>query len=481
MVAVFLLSWTLSSTGDRVFLNNRGIVMGERAFHLGRLKYVIILLLLVLWPLAAQAQDVKGKVLSLSQSAMEDYDFFELESADDKLMQATQLIESSGTRDPSFANVYVAQAVVSYGRFKDAAPAIADERAYSALLKALAYNPDVDIPPDYRSGELESILRKARNAISSGATPMTTARATMQHTPIYEAQRCESAEIYATVPAHPDIYRVVMHYSTGSGQYDEIEMRPSAGSADNFFGVVPGLATQGDSFTYYIEATGRSGNVVVADGSAASPHRVDVIGECGGLSDGDLSQKYGDPLFQFTVGIGTGLTFLRDSKDTMCTSTGCPALPRGISSVSGAGILPFHMKISAMFNLPAHIQLGVQLRGQLVNTQNTGQMADDFMNAWDSLMLGVELRYFPIFRQPFRFYIGLAAGGGGANATVILSDYDNYKDLYTFGYGYISPELGFLWTFHKYVGLALELALPIHFPEHPNVHFDLSVGPYFQF
>ena len=95
--------------------------------------------------------------------------------------------------------------------------------------------------------------------------------------------------------------------------------------------------------------------------------------------------------------------------------------------------------------------------------------------------MGVEFRYFPLDTQPYRVYVGLAAGGGGANATFILSNQGNYRDLYKFGYGYIAPEVGFLLTLHRYVGLAFELAMPFHFPQNPNVHFDLSVGPFVQF
>ena len=171
--------------------------MGAHANLLAKLKLILILMLLFVGPLSAQAQDIKSSVLSLSQSAMADYDDFELEAADEKLMQATQLIESSTTSDPAFANVYVAQAVVSHGRFKDTAPAIAEDRAFSALLKALSYNPDVDIPADYRSGELENLLNKARKvyATSGSAVVLNTTKPVIDHTPLYEQQRCQAAGI----------------------------------------------------------------------------------------------------------------------------------------------------------------------------------------------------------------------------------------------------------------------------------------------
>ena len=461
--------------------------MGAHANLLAKLKLILILMLLFVGPLSAQAQDIKSSVLSLSQSAMADYDDFELEAADEKLMQATQLIESSTTSDPAFANVYVAQAVVSHGRFKDTAPAIAEDRAFSALLKALSYNSDVDIPADYRSGELENLLNKARKvyATSGSAVVLNTTKPVIDHTPLYEQQRCQAAEIRARVPAHPNIYRVVVHYAPDTEQYKDIEMHPSGESADILVAEVPGLATQGNELLYYIEGINRSGEVVVTSATAADPNHVIMIGACGGLSTSDLATKYGEPLFQMTVGVGTGLMFASEA-ESYCTKNTCYrkndiAQPFNTAGVNGPGILPVHLKISAMFNLPAHIQLGLQIRGQLANTQNTSEITKEYLGPWDALSMGVEFRYFPLYKQPYRLYVGLAAGGGGANATFILSNQGNYRDLYKFGYGYIAPEVGFLLTLHRYVGLAFELAMPFHFPQNPNVHFDLSVGPFVQF
>ena len=70
-----------------------------------------------------------------------------------------------------------------------------------------------------------------------------------------------------------------------------------------------------------------------------------------------------------------------------------------------------------------------------------------------------------------------------ANATIFTgSKFNDFKAIYLIkGPFHIAPEIGFLWSFHKYVGLAIELAIPFHFPDKFNVHFDLSVGPYFQF
>ncbi len=459
--------------------------MNNRANLLGKLRLILVMLILLVAPLSAQAQDVKSAVISLSQSAMADYDEFELEAADEKLSQATKLIESSTDSDPEFAKIYVSQAIVSYGLFKDAAPAIANERAYSAMLKALSYDPEVTIPDDYRTSDLESIMNKARKLFSnssSGPVVLSTTKPVMEHTPLYELQRCEVAEVRARVPAHPDIYRVVVHYAPDSAQYEEIEMHPSASAADIFIAEIPGLATQGNELLYYIDAVNRSGEVIVNNATAASPNHVLMIGKCGGLSTSDIVTKYGDPLFQITLGLGTGFTFVSDADNTMCHSNDCFANGKGfrVDDVSGGGVLPFHLKISALFNLPAHIQLGIQLRGQIVNTQGTGGMAADYLEPWDSLSMGAEFRYYPLYKQPYRLYIGLGIGGGGANATLFLSNYDNYHDLYKFGYGYIAPEVGFLLTLHKYVGLAFELAIPIHFPQDPNVHFDLSIGPFFQ-
>lgn len=453
-------------------------------------------------PQVAMAQDDSiDQAIELSKSAMEDYDFFELEAADSKLMQATAIVETLNDTSPKAANIYIAQGVVSYGRFKDSAKAIAEERAFSAFLKALSIDASASIPKDYRSTELEAILDKARAAIATApkTSVVPTAKPAIDHTPVPTHDRCTAFEIAANVPAHPDIYRVKLYYAVDDKRgYESLEMRPVADHPDRLVAVIPGLDTQGERIRYFIEATNRTGEPVVNVGSDLRPLNTALTGECRGFSDDDIESQYGSPLFQLSVMIGTGAAVVDGETytlplDAIKNSAGGAGDEKRYSGVNtGLAVVPLHLRASAVFNLPANFQLGAYIRGQLVNIVDKGLRYDKNSNlaveisdgkVVGNLMVGVVLRYLAISRQPYRMYVGLEFGWGGANATVDLgADFNNYKAIYLIkGPFHIAPEIGFLWSFHRNVGLAVELAVPFHFPDKFTPQFDLSVGPYFQF
>ncbi|MCL2325453.1 MAG: hypothetical protein FWC40_02975 [Proteobacteria bacterium] len=420
------------------------------------------------------------RAINLSREAMEEYDNFELDLADSKILEAVRLLESERVTDKGVASVYVAQGVVGYGRFKDSAPVIAQERAYSAFLKAVSLDPGVELPIDYRTSDLEAILIRAREAISHGSTPaVSTASApNIDHKVVISGERCVPIELTATVPAHPDIYRIMLRYqSDGLPLFSAIEMVPDIQIPTMLRATIPGSAARGAQVRYFIEATNRSGDVVTAVGSDTRPLTTMLSGKCVGLPEDDPTEKYGDPLFQLTIAAGTGFGLIKGMtenclKSSLCISNDSQAY-NGVGF--GAALVPFFVRASAVFNLPADFQLGAYIRGQVVNIVKD--------NAQASIMVGATLRYLAIARQPYRLYIGLGFGWGGANATVFLGkQFKDFKDVYIFrGPVHIAPEIGFLWSFHRNVGLAIELAVPVHFPDDPRVHFDLSIGPYFQF
>ncbi|MBQ9396074.1 MAG: hypothetical protein IJU23_11270, partial [Proteobacteria bacterium] len=329
---------------------------------ISRLGYIIILIAVSLFAASnafAESGSVK-KVVQLSKAAMEDYDNFELEDADTKLIQAVQMVENLGVTDPGVANVYVAQGIVSFGRFKDSVVSIAEDRAYTAFLKALTLNPNVTIPDDYRSDELQKIFDKAKSDIetASHSTKIAVAAAapSVEHTPIQYNNRCTPLRILASVPSHPDIYRTFVYYSVdGQFKSEALEMKPTLESADILEATIPALDTRGDKIVYYIEAQNRRGQVVANVSDANSPMVVTMEGECVGLTAEEKAQTYGDPLFQFSLLFGTAIGVIPDNSNTTCYYSGeahnyyCNDSSRSGSNVidqatmkRGVAILPFH-------------------------------------------------------------------------------------------------------------------------------------------
>lgn len=194
------------------------------------------------------------------------------------------------------------------------------------------------------------------------------------------------------------------------------------------------------------------------------------------------------PSFQFSIMFGTGVGITGDKTENCDGNAKC--MPNGGSESSittGVSSLPLHLRASAMFNLPKHFQIGVYLRGQLINIVKDSLTPPAKANVKNpeqyNIMVGLTARYLIRWEQPYRLYIGLELGWGGANATVNMGrNFNNFIDIYLYkGPWHVAPEIGFLWNFHKNIGLAFELTIPIVFPERPSAFFDLSIGPYIQF
>lgn len=457
--------------------------------HRYLVSWFVALSVLIFAPLCGFAQNAFAQnssaqeAFELSKSAMDDYDFFEFESADEKLTQATQIIENLNVKSPNAASVYIAQAVVGYGRFKDSAPQIAHDRAFSAFLKALTIDPNAQIPADYSAPDLDDILQEAKQAIQN--TPKTNLsvianiKPVVEHSAVGTSQRCEPISIMANVPAHPDIYRVLLYYAPDDQPFASLEMHPDAVSSDAFVGNIPSNATQNTRVRYYINAVDRNGTTVAAVGTPIKPLNTMLSGECAARPAEEVALDYGDPIFQWTIKVGTGLAFVEGN--TYTQPNGNSGTYNGVSF--GTAIMPVHLRTDFMFNLPQHFQLGIYIRGQLANivdmkSENT---TDEDAGVWGNLMFGVALRYFILHYQPYRLYVGIEGGYGGANATVNTGVNDFNAIYLVRGPGHIAPQIGFLWSFHKNVGLALDLTVPIHFPEKVNAHIDFSAGIFCQF
>lgn len=456
---------------------------------------LLFVALLCMLPTYAFAQSALQTAAQLSNGALDDYDNFELEDADAKIMQATHILEQNNVTDVKAAKIYIVQGIISYGRFKDSAPAIADERAFSAFLNAMTIDPSVEIPSDYKSEEIEEVFERAKAtfeaAPKSSAAALSAVKPSVNHTAVTSANRCQALEIRATVPAHPDIYRVYLYYAVDDQRgYTQTELHPTLASSDILTADIPALDTRGNKIQYYIEAQNRMGEVVAGVANPNAPLTSVLVGQCTGLSAEELDKTYGDPLFQFSILFGTGFGVVEGKVLNCLNSSKCPTNTANndgteVKVTTGMAILPFHLRASGVFNLPYNIQLGFYLRGQLADiVSKTLSNPKNVENPEIyNIMLGLTLRYLALHTQPYRLYIGAEIGWGGSNAEVPLgSKYNNFVDIYLYeGPIHIAPEIGFLWTFHQNVGLAVELAIPIHFPKKPSVHFDLSVGPFFQF
>ena len=461
--------------------------------HLTRVRSALIALLVSFGSVCAFASSAHAApfndAVALSTEAMTLYDDFELEDAEVKIREAVEIIEANKITDPSVANIYVAQGVIGYGRLKDSAPAIAEDRAYAAFLKAVSLKKTVEIPGDYRSPELDEILERAKNDMQSGSLPVIAGVApkpALDHTAITASGRCSALPVVVVANESEKISSMTLYYqSDDESSYNSVVMDRDPANVRSFKGVIPGVATRGSQVRYYIEARNNENATVGTVGSSNRPYAAVLTGACENLTDEDIVALYGDPLFQFNVNVGTGIAILRKGMSLQRNPNAFNPSNYDTVSKSGAAITPFFIRASGVFNLPYNMQLGIYLRGQVVNIFDGTEKyitQDGGNKAFPSLMIGATFRYLAIARQPYRLYVGVEFGWGGANASVPKND-GKVGLVLIDGKLHIAPQIGFLWTFHKNVGLNVELTVPIHFvnAEYETAHFDLSVGPYFQF
>lgn len=344
---------------------------------------------------------------------------------------------------------------------------------------------------------------------------------------ITNSGRCTPITIKADVLDYT-ISQVFIYYATGNLNYIMHPMMSSPQAPNLFIATLPEAAAQGDYIDYYIEAFNANKTLIATSGNALNPTRIFLTGECpdkapdaaaqhastgikqtpeaqsdvsqdatlhqnASFQNKDRSQSSStddtsDPIFQFTVLLGSAFGIISDKTENCDYDARCNgSMNAQLRLGTGIAWLPFHLRASAMFNLPKHFQIGLYVRGQLIDivkySLNAGAKANiDFPEQYN-IMVGVAARYLVLWEQPYRLYLGLEFGWGGAYASVDMgTDFNNFRDIYLYkGPLHIAPELGFLWNFHKNVGLAVELTIPIVFPERPSAFFDLSLGPFVQF
>lgn len=433
-----------------------------------RLQYFVLLCCVAALTLLgghAYAQSSASLVSELSKEAMQEYDFMEFAAAEEKISQAIAIIEKEGIKEAYTAQVFLAQAIISYGYLKDSAKAIAEEKAFNSFVRAVAINRDVQIPADYRSNELEVILERARNTVGTTSVASIVKEPEVIHTGISSTQPCKPLTVEAIVPVHPDVYRIKLYYLSDSDkEYRSIDMTPSIQEPSLFSATIPSSETDAKQIKYYIEALNRQNQAVASVASYAEPFITVTVGEC---EKEDLG--YGDPIFQLSAVVGTGFGVVKGMtenchKDTRCQKNEGPVF-QGVGL--GVASVPLFVRADLVFNLPKSFQVGAYARIQII----------DF-----AYMFGGLVRYV-FLNQPHRLYLGVLGGWGDATAKINLGPkFQNFTDVYRLkGSGHAGLQFGFMWSFHKNIGFVVDLTALVHFPTKVNFQAEVAIGPFIQF
>ncbi|OIP31852.1 MAG: hypothetical protein AUK47_21685 [Deltaproteobacteria bacterium CG2_30_63_29] len=440
---------------------------------------VLLLLAGLLVPTAAMAQnDTLTEVRLLYTAGLEAYDFFEYDTAEEKFDQAIEVAKAAGIEDPLVAKVYLAKGFLFHARFKDTALAVANDKTFDEFVKAISIDYNVQIPDDYKTDEIEVILKNAREIVpepknggnnnnnnNNNNNTVKHGDVRLRHNALAVADACQPIAISASVPADPEAYRAYLHYRpSDSERFESVELQPNPSDPEIFNAEIPIEATTSPTIAYYLEVQNRQQAVVASVGSRSEPINVTVIGTC----ELPGSKR---PIVHVLLSAGTGIGFANGDAERCPTTAACygesfdPSRFEGVKA--GIAPAPFHVNGEVLFNVIKELQIGLYTRYQIIEP---------------ALMIGAKLRYFILPDEPNRFYTGFGVGWGDAAYVVNLGpEFNNFKDIVRAeGPVHVGFNIGYMLTLHENFGLQFDVYTPIHFPNF-TFHFDVNVGPFIQF
>lgn len=437
-------------------------------------------LLLTSWltPQFAAAQDAKAQIKQFYEQGLEQYDFFEYEAARKLFEQGIGLAKSSKVQDPYVAKLYIAVAILDHAQFKDTAPQVAESKARDGFLVALTIDKTAKIDENYSNPELEAIFKEVQKSVGGGTTggtgdpitPPVGGPPTVTHQPLSVVNAGDPLSFRATIPNHPDVFRVRVRYrGPTAADFESLELQPSPQSPDVFVATLPSQGLTYNNLFYYIEVLDRAQAVKATAGTPASPFKVTVLGQSTTEPDpGSKGKKM--PLMSLALGVGMGVG-LAEGDSLNCIKTvkchgGQPERLKGVAP--GMARTSTFILLDALFFVIPEIELGAYGRFQ-------------FEPETETVMGGAKLRYFLMRNEDHLLYSGFVLGGGYVRYLVNLGEsFNNFTDVVEKGFIHLGPNFGYVVMFNKNIGMQFDLLIPIHFPDF-TFHIDLSVGPYFQF
>jgi hypothetical protein len=396
--------------------------------------FLVVLVLLTLSPGAVRAESGStARIEELHDEALDAYSNMDMDRAAEILEEAIQLAQREGVRGRLAAQLQLTLgAVLVLGQNR-----LADGR--DRLLAAARESADIEPDPMMSTPLLDQlwqdVLSEARPAATEGAVesseePITDEPVTFGQgrvIPILVAEQLpdHAVPIYVEVQQVRDIRRVLLAYR-GADQrgFLAIEMEQYH---EGYAGRIPCHRVRPPRVEYFITVLDSRGEVIATAGSEEDPFVVSVREELSGrephlpnaepepiCSEDDSHQRDDEQslparrerLMYVEAGIGTGagVPFSTGQETNACVVNGEDR--RDFIEVNPALAWTELVLTPALgFYLTQRVTLGI--RGRL---QFAGAVLPEAPHIGGVL---AELRFFPVFNDPVRFFIELGLGGGG--------------------------------------------------------------------
>ncbi len=430
---------------------------------------MMVMALATAWVGTAAAQDNSQLTDSLTR-AQEFYDTLALSEAEKEIEDALALAERLGMgNDPAVADLHIFMGIVRQ-------PLSGDDAAAAAFRQALLVNRDVQLPTDYATPALQSILDKERAALppiepikpDPPVDPPPVEGPALRHSPVSSGYAGEPLVFDAEIPPTVPVYRVVLNYRRfGESDYTTTEMAPKGDTGFAF--TLPGAQVCGSRIDYYIVALDRTSAVLAEEGNRISPLSVAVLGGSTGC-DGKITKPIDDPppgddgerqyvFFMLSPGTGTGLVL----------ESSTPLVNPDSDVAPGVALAPLHLNVELGVQITNSLHLSATYRNQFVFLTDGLEIEPIF---------GGKLRWWFDNEGDFIMYTGVGGGFGNVRhlITVTLADgQGTFNDTINHGPIHASAGFGFGYRATPNVALVFDIYPMVLFPD-VSAHVDLNAG-----
>ena len=445
--------------------------------HLFAKLLLVLSVLALASPAAAQRSRAEVRLERLLSSARDYYDNLELEEAERALNEAIDLSERDRISGPVVAEIYIQRGILSFVRDRDREAAVVD------FTRALRMDGRAQLDPLVSTPQLKELFDRASQEAKRGGRdtrrddrrddprdtrrddrrddrrPPPAARDEVAHDSprVVKGGRPLNLKISVTGSLNSQVYRVYAFYR-GLRDLKKLELLPKG--RETFEAQIAGRYVEGRNLSYYIVIEDRTGKRI---GGVASPSNPMVIQIKGGTLDGLDEMPSGDGLdgggggeggegefISFSISLGTGGGFITDLAQ--------PINSKGANIQPGFAAAPVHALLELDFWISDWFAIGAFGRIQVVEFAH---------------MEGGRLKFKVHESANSRFVL---RGGGGFGQVRHLVNLDGVLDTTLEGPYLYTLGASWHYRFTKSVALALTPDFIHLIGTSPSLHFDFSAG-----
>lgn len=272
----------------------------------------------------AEDTEVLNEVVDLNKQALIAYQDNDMDQAMMTLKKALELCTVEGIEGHTIAaRTHIHLGVVFLMGFKKHDQALAEFR------QAIGIDPNIKMTRSLSNPDVDAVFKEAveRGGTSQLATPpsrpvqVTPLRVApaprsvgttgIIHPPVSKARRDKDIEIKAQVSSNLGAEKIILSYrAEDDGRFLTVEMNPIEGAANWYQSSIPANATSGTQVSYYIEAHNEEGQRLATNGSASTPHQIQLSesesASASKKSEGADDNSESPLLFVLAVGAGGG-------------------------------------------------------------------------------------------------------------------------------------------------------------------------------